>query len=257
MRPYRAALSWVAAAFCTAAMPAPGAAADLLVFAAASLGTALERIEADWEARTGSDIAISYAGSSQLARQIELGAPADLFISANGDWMDHLVAGGLIDGQSRRDILGNTLVLIAQGRGAAPHDALAAGAMTARLGEGRLAMALVDAVPAGIYGRAALVSLGLWEEVSDRVAQADNVRAALALVASGAAPLGIVYASDATAQDDVSVIATFPEGSHAPIRYPAALTAGARPEARAFLDHLGSPEAQDIFAQAGFIPAGT
>jgi molybdate transport system substrate-binding protein len=230
----------------------PAAAADLLVFAAASLQTALDAAAAQWNPRPEADVTISYAASSALARQIEQGAPADVFISANVEWMDLLEDEGLIDPASRRDLLGNRLVLIAHGAGA-PAVELGPGLdLAALLGDGRLAMALVDAVPAGIYGRAALTSLGLWEAVAERVAQTDNVRAALALVARGEAPYGIVYATDAAAEPGVTVVASFPEASHPPIVYPAATTAGAAGDAAAFLDFLASDAARPAFAAQGF-----
>lgn len=231
--------------------PMQAAADEVVVFAAASLTDALDRIAAGWSAETQHKAVISYAGSSALARQIQQGAPADIFVSASIDWMD-AVAGDLREG-TRRDLLGNTLVLIAHGGDAAPvtvDDSLDLGGM---LGDGRLAMALVDAVPAGIYGKAALTSLGLWDDVEARVAQTDNVRAALALVARNEAPLGVVYATDAAAEDDVSIIGTFPAESHAPIVYPAAITAESQsPVAAAFLDYLGSDAARAIWEAEGF-----
>ncbi len=246
-----------AAALCLLAAPAD--ADRVTVFAAASLGTALDEIAAGWEKATGHEVVASYAGTPQLARQIEAGAPADLFLSASVAWMDALAAQGLIVAESRRDLLGNTLVLVAHGEGAAPVAIGPGLDLAGLLGGGRLAMALVDSVPAGQYGREALESLGLWTAVEPSVAQADDVRAALALVARGEAPYGIVYGSDAVADDragdDVTVVGTFPEGSHAPIRYPAALVAGRdSPAAAAFLDHLSSPEARAVWERLGFAP---
>ncbi len=231
----------------------PGAArADLLVFAAASLGGALDRAVAQWQAQGGDPVTVSYAGSSALARQIVAGAPADLFISASADWMDAVEAEALLQQGSRRDLLGNRLVLVSEDPDAAPVTIDAALDLSALLGAGRLAMALVEAVPAGQYGKAALQSLGLWDAVAPQVAQAENVRAALALVASGAAPLGVVYATDAREDPRVTVIGSFPEDSHDPIRYPAALIAGADPAAAEFLEFLGSDPAGAIFAASGF-----
>ena len=233
--------------------PATARADDLVVFAAASLKNALDDIAATYTDATGTALAISFAGSSALARQIEGGAPADLFISANVDWMDALQDEGLIAAGSRRDLLRNTLVLIASGKDAAAVTLGPDLDLAALLGGGRLAMALVEAVPAGIYGKAALTSLGLWESVAPAVAQADNVRAALALVARGEAPYGIVYATDAVADDNVTVVATFPEDSHAPIIYPAALTAGTDNDAaQDFLDFLSSDIARPLFQRQGF-----
>ena len=197
------------------ALAAPMARAEVTVFAAASLMGALDEVAAGWEDRTGGEVRLSYAGSSALARQIEAGAPADVFVSANVDWMDELGERGLTEPGSRRDLLSNRLVLVGPA-GAAPLALEPGLDLAALLDGGRLAMALVDAVPAGLYGREALRSLGLWGAVEPRVAQAENVRAALALVARGEAPLGVVYASDARAEPRVAVVATFPEGSHPP-----------------------------------------
>ena len=213
----------------------PLAAEEVVVFAAASLKTALDRVAADWEAETGHTVTISYAGTGQLAQQILQGAPADIFLSAAETWMDEVEKAGLVLDGLRRDLLGNRLVLVAHGKGAAPVVIGPGFDLAARLGDGKLAMALVEAVPAGQYGKAALTSLGLWEAIAPSVAQSDNVRAALALVAAGEAPYGIVYATDAAAEDNVSIAGTFPAGSHPPIRYPAALLTGAADAAdRAF-----------------------
>jgi molybdate transport system substrate-binding protein len=232
----------------------PQARADgVLVFAAASLKTALDEVARDWRERTGAALTISYAGSSSLARQIEQGAPADIFISASVDWMDHLQRSGLIRPQTRRDLIGNRLVLVAHEPNATAFELDADTDLAGLLGDRRLAMALVDSVPAGVYGKAALTSLGLWDAVSSKVAQTDNVRAALALVSSGEAPYGIVYASDAAADSTVNVVAVFAEETHAPIVYPAALVASSEAvDAQAFLDALGSPGALSIFKQQGF-----
>lgn len=240
-------LALVALALWTAA--APARAGDVTVFAAASLGTAFEGLSHAWENRTGGTLAVSLAGSSALARQIEMGAPADVFVSANPGWMDHLEARGLIDPDSRRDLLTNTLVVVAHGTDA-PSVALSD--LPETLGDGRLAMALTEAVPAGIYGRAALTSLGLWDALAGRTVETDNVRAALTLVALGEAPFGIVYATDARAEPRTSVAARVPPDSHPPIVYPAATVAGAGGEAAAFLDWLAGPEASAIFRAEGF-----
>ncbi|MFP4044558.1 MAG: molybdate ABC transporter substrate-binding protein [Rhodosalinus sp.] len=236
---------------------APSASESVTVFAAASLTNALAEIEERCEAETGHDLTVSLAGSSALARQIQQGAPADVFISANADWMHRLQAEGLIARDSRFDLLGNSLVLIAHGQEAASVGIGPDLDLAGMLDGGRLAMALVEAVPAGIYGKAALTSLGLWEGVAPSVAQADNVRAALALVAVGEAPLGIVYASDAAAEDDVTVIGAFPPDSHPPIVYSAAVVAGRDgPAARAFLDWLRGPAARAAFERHGFTVLG-
>ena len=234
----------------------PAQAEEVTVFAAASLKTALDEIATAWEGTTGHEVTLSYAGTPQLAQQIEQGAPADLFISASTDWMDDLQAKDLIDPASRRDLLGNTLVLVAHGE-ASPVEIDPDLDLSALLGDGRLAMAFIDSVPAGIYGHEALTSLGLWDAVAPQVAQAENVRAALALVASGEAPLGIVYGSDALASqavgEDISTLGTFPPDSHSPITYPAALVAGRdNPTPAEFLDHLASEEARAVWEVQGF-----
>ena len=244
----------LAAGLALCALTATAVAAErVTVFAAASLANALAEIEADFEAATGHDAVISLAGSSALARQIQQGAPADIFISANPGWMDALETEGLIAPGTRRDLLTNALVLVAADRQAAPVEIGPRLDLAGLLGDGRLAMALVEAVPAGIYGKAALESLGLWKAVAPQVAQADNVRAALALVAAGAAPYGIVYATDATAEPRVARIGTFPAESHPPIVYPvAAIGAQATEAAADFLDYLSGAEARAAFARQGF-----
>lgn len=237
--------------------PAQSLADTVTLFAAASLTTALAEIEVGFEAATGHDLVVSLAGSSALAQQIRQGAPADIFISASSDWMDVIAADGLIEPGGRVDLLGNSLVLIAHGRDAAPVALGPDGDLAARLGAGRLAMALVDAVPAGIYGKAALVHLGLWDAVAAQVAQTDNVRTALALVALGEAPMGIVYATDANAAEDVTIIATFPPESHPPIVYPLADLVGRdTPAEAAFITYLGSDPARAAFARQGFAVLG-
>src|SRR6056297_1311874 len=221
------------------AAPAMALADEVTVFAAASMTNAMAEIEERFEAATGHDLVVSLAGSSAIARQIQQGAPADIFISANPGWMDTLEADGLVAKGTRFDLLNNSLVLIAHGPGAAPVAIGPEMDLAGLLGDGRLAMALVDAVPAGIYGKAALESLGLWEDVAPRVAQTDNVRAALALVALGEAPYGIVYATDARAEDGVTVVGRFPADAHPPIVYPAAGIAGRTgPAASALLSYL-------------------
>ena len=236
---------------------APAAQADeVTVFAAASLKNAMDEIATAFEAETGDVAKVSLAGSSALARQIQQGAPAEVFISANAAWMDRIEADGLLAEGSRVDLLRNALVLVAHGA-AAPVAISPELDLAGMLGEDRLAMALVEAVPAGIYGKAALENLGLWASVAPRVAQSDNVRSALALVAAGEAPLGIVYATDAVAEPDVSVLGTFPEGSHPPIVYPAARLADAGETAARFLAFLQGPQARAAFERQGFaiIPA--
>lgn len=224
----------------------------ITVFAAASLTTALAEIEVGFEAASGHDLVTVLAGSSSLARQIRQGAPADIFLSASPDWMDVLQADRLIEPDSRFDLLGNSLVLVAHGD-AAPVDIGPDFDLVALLGEGRLAMALVDAVPAGVYGKEALQSLGLWEAVAPLVAQANNVRAALAFVANGEAPFGIVYATDAMAEERVTIVGTFPENSHPAIVYPVADLANRDTPAEAeFLAYLRGPQARAAFERQGF-----
>ena len=241
-------------AACVAVLGAPlrAQAADVTVFAAASMKGALDAVAADWTAQTGAHIAISYAGSSVLARQIQQGAPADIFISADLKWMDVLQKAGAIKPDSRRNLLGNALVLVAHDPKAAPVTLAKGADLAGLLGPDKLAMALVDSVPAGIYGKASLTSLGVWDSVATKVAQADNVRAALALVSAGEAPYGIVYATDAAAERTVTVVGTFPADSHPPIVYPAALTTGAQPGAAAFLAYLSGPKAGAEFRKFGF-----
>lgn len=235
------------------AVAAPARADDVVIFAAASLKTALDALGPGFEAETGHRALVSYAGSSQLARQIEAGAPADLFLSADTAWMDVLEASGRLVPGTRRDLLGNRLVLVAHDPDAGPLDLADPEALPERLGTGRLAIALVDAVPAGRYGKAALTALGAWDAVAPRLAETDNVRAALALVATGAAPLGVVYATDAAAEPRVHIVAAFPETSHPPIVYPVALLAGHDTRAaRACLAYLQSPAARAIFEGQGF-----
>lgn len=235
---------------CMACLSAAPAMADqITVFAASSLKTALDQIGADWETQSGNTVTISYDSSAKLAKQIEQGAPADVFISASSQWMDTLSDANLIDTASRKDILGNSLILIANG--SAPQVNITQGFDLAGLiGTDKLAMGLVDSVPAGQYGKEALGNLGLWDSVETKVVQADNVRAAVKLVATDEAAFGIVYASDA--EQGVTKIGTFPADSHKPIVYPAALTS-TNPAAQAFLDYLGSDAAGTVFTQAGFV----
>jgi len=239
-------------------LPAPAMAARITVFAAASLQTAFDRIATAWQAETGISVVMVYAGSAALARQIQQGAPADVFVSAAVDWMDVLQTDKLIVETTRRDLLGNRLVLVAAGRDAPPVEITAGFGLAGLLGDGRLAMGLVDSVPAGQYGKAALITLGVWDAVAPKVAQAENARAAMALVTTGEAPFGIIYASDAVADDAagnrLSVVGTFPGDSHPPILYSAAvLTHATGPEAAAFLDSLSSDAARADFEAQGFI----
>ncbi len=216
-----------------------------VVLAAASLQESLEEVGRAWAAEGHAAPVLSFAASSALARQVEQGAPADLFVSADEEWMDTLEAQNLLRAGTRGDVLTNRLVLVTR-----TGDTVRS---LADLGDGKLALADPGAVPAGKYAKAALESLGQWPAVESKVVPAENVRAALALVERGEAALGIVYATDATASDGVEVLETFPEASHPPIRYPAAVLAGSRhPDAAAFLAFLRSDKARQIFARHGF-----
>lgn len=232
-------------------------AGQVTVFAAASLREALEEIATEFKAATGHEVSFSFAGSSVLARQIDLGAPADIFISANAAWMDALEASGAIRPESRMTLAGNSLVLIASDPATPMVTIDATLDLAGMLGTGRLAMGLLEAVPAGIYGKQALEHFGLWDSVAAQVAQSDNVRATLALVATGEAPFGIVYATDAMAEPRVKSVAAFPAGSHDPIVYPAARTTQSTASAAAeLLDYLSSSKAGEVLARHGFaLPA--
>lgn len=229
-------------------------AADVLVFAAASLKPALDPILASPAVAALGDVKASYAASSQLARQIEAGAPATVFISADEDWMDYLAERRLLAPGTRSDLLGNALVLIAP-KGSNVRLELAPGVdLAAALGkDGRLALAEPNSVPAGKYAKESLTKLGAWDGVAAHIVAADNVRAALNFVARGEAPLGVVYRSDAASEPAVRIVATFPDGSHAPIVYPVALVAGHdSAAARRLLDALHAPAQQAIFRAHGF-----
>ncbi|MFS4583547.1 molybdate ABC transporter substrate-binding protein [Phaeobacter sp. C3_T13_0] len=235
-------------------LPNAGSAERITVFAAASLKTALEQISHTYEAKTGVAVDLSLAGSSLLARQLQFGAPADVFISANSAWMDWAQEHQLIAAETRFDLLTNTLVLIAPT--GLPEDSaklsLTDGPGLLTVLQGRpLAMALVDAVPAGIYGKSALQYLGLWDLIQPHVAQTDNVRAALTLVSRRAAGLGVVYGSDVVGTTSVTVLDSFPLDSHPLIVYPIAAT-NDRIEATDFLNFLRSPIAKEIFVRQGF-----
>jgi molybdate transport system substrate-binding protein len=232
--------------------PTGAHAADVTVFGAASLSDALNEIVADYKSDTGKEVAVSLAASSVLAHQIEASSGADIFISADLDWMDYLDKKGLIAQGSRENLLGNRLVLVAA-KDANVRIAIGPNFdLSAALHGGRLAIADPQTVPAGKYGRAALTTLGAWNGVADHLANAENVRVALAYVARGEAPMGIVYETDAKAEPGVKVVGVFPEDSHPPILYPAALTKDAKPEARTFLAYLASPKARAVFAKDGF-----
>jgi molybdate transport system substrate-binding protein len=235
-----------------AAPPAQAQQPQLLVYAAASLTNAMQELGADYQRTGHGAVKMSFDASSTLARQIEEGARADVFFSADTDWMDYLQKRNLIQAATRRNLLGNALVLIAPAQSQiqlriAPHFALAAA-----LGDGHLATGDPDSVPVGRYARAALTTLGIWDEVAPKIVRAQNVRDALMYVARGEAPLGIVYSSDALVDKAVRVVDTFPADTHQPIVYPIALTQSAQSGAAAFLGYLESPQGQKIFVRYGF-----
>ncbi len=229
---------------------------NLTVFAAASLKDALAEVVQTHEKASGNKVTVSLGASSALAKQIENGAPADVFISADLDWMDYLQARKLVVEPSRVNVLRNTLVLIAPADSTTQLSIQPNFSLAESLGDGRLAMANPEHVPAGKYGRAALESLGVWASVQRKVAATENVRAALALVARGEAPFGIVYLTDAKAEPKVKLVGEFPPDSHEPIVYPGALVAASKNSAASsFLKYLKSPQAQEIFQSHGFAVA--
>jgi molybdate transport system substrate-binding protein len=236
--------------------PAHAQGGDLIVFAAASMKNALDAINAQWKKEKGKSAKISYAASSALAKQIEGGAPAQLFISADIPWMDYVAQKDLIKPETRTNLLGNRIVLVAPKDKPTSVDIKPGFDLANIIGDGRLAMANVESVPAGKYGKASLEKLGLWDKVSGKLAQAENVRAALLLVSRGEAPAGIVYATDAASDEGVTVIGTFPENSHPPIIYPVALTKSAGPDAEAFLAYIKSGKARPLFEAEGFAVVG-
>jgi molybdate transport system substrate-binding protein len=230
--------------------PAPTA---VTLFGAASLSNVLEEIGAGFTAATGVPVRFSLAASSQLARQIEAGAPAELIVSADEEWMDYLEQRDLILKASRRDLLGNRLALVAPADSRLALTIAPNFPLRAALGEQRLATGDPDSVPVGRYARAALVSLGVWKDVADRLVPAENVRSALAFVARGEVSLGIVYATDARIEPKVRVVDLFPPSSHPPITYPVALTRAASADATRLLGYLRGPAAQAAFEKYGFI----
>ncbi|MBW9114215.1 molybdate ABC transporter substrate-binding protein [Rhizobium cauense] len=242
----------VSAVFLGVAATPAAAAEKVTVFAAASLKNALDAANAAW-AKEGKEAVASYAASSALAKQIEGGAPADIFMSADLDWMEYLAKKDLIKADTRSNLLGNKIVLVAAKDHAKPVDIKKGFDLAALLGDGKLAMGEVKSVPAGKYGKAALESLGVWSSVESKVAGAESVRAALALVSRGEAPYGIVYQTDASADPGVAVVGTFPAESHPPIIYPVAILSESKnPEAAAYLEFLKSERAAHFFAEQGF-----
>jgi molybdate transport system substrate-binding protein len=236
-------------------LAAPAFAAPPLVLAAASLQESLNAAADAWAAGHHARPLLSFASSAALAKQIEAGAPADIFISADEPWMEDVAKHRLVRAGTRVSFLRNRLVLVAPAASAKPV-AIKPGFPLARLlGDGKLAMGEVDSVPAGKYGKEALTKLGIWNTVAPRVAGADNVRSALALVERGEVPYGIVYATDAFASRRVKIVGVFPDSSHAPITYPVALlTASTSPDADRFRRFLISPAGKAIFRRYGFQP---
>lgn len=251
--PYRCVPLLLAALLCSgsacAAEPAPR---PVTVFAAASLTNVLDELGKEFTRTTSVPVRLSFASSSILARQIEAGARADVFFPADQEWMDYLERGSRIEKSSRRNVVGNRLVLIAP-RASEVQLAIEPGfPLVAALGNGRLATGDPDSVPVGRYARAALTSLGVWKGVTDRLVRAEDVRHALMFVARGEAPLGIVYATDARLDDRVRIVGTFPTGSHPPITYPMALTPRAGPDAERFVQFVLGDAGRAAFERAGF-----
>jgi molybdate transport system substrate-binding protein len=249
----RAAIGTLLATLITFGLARAALADDVVVFAAASLKNALDDAAQQYQRSGGAGVKISYAASSALAKQIENGAPADIFISADLDWMNYVQKRNLIRSATRKNLLGNRLVLVA------PADSNLKVAIkpgfdfVGLLAGGRLAMADPDSVPAGKYGKAALEKLGVWNAVQPHVAAAENVRAALLYVSRRETPLGVVYATDAAADPRVKIVGVFPENTHPPIIYPVALTAASKnPDAARFLDFLESSAARPAFEKQGF-----
>ena len=242
-------------------MAMPAAKADdtkVTVFAAASMKNALDAVNAACAGEVGEEAAISYAASSALAKQIESGAPADVFISADLDWMKYLSDKNLVKTDTQKQLLGNSIVLVMPAADAKEVKLDKDFDLAGLIGDGRLAMGEVKSVPAGKYGKEALESLGMWASVEGKLAQAENVRAALKLVATGEAAAGIVYATDAVAEKDVKVVGTFPADSHKPIVYPIAQTAESKDaETPTWLKCAESDIAKPIYEAQGFTVLGT
>jgi molybdate transport system substrate-binding protein len=252
--PYRLKPLILAAVLAVAQLSSPAAhAEDLLVFAAASLKNALDDADAAYRRQGGSKVAASYAASGPLAKQLENGAPADLFISADLDWMDYAQGKGLIKAETRVNLLGNRLVLVAAASSTAKVEIGPGFPLADLLGDQRLAIGDPQSVPAGKYAQTALEKLGAWDRVKDKTAKAESVRAALALVSRGETPFGIVYETDVAADPGVKIVGIFPDDSHPPIIYPIAVTAiTKKAEAIRFLAWLRSPAAAPFFEKQGF-----
>jgi molybdate transport system substrate-binding protein len=242
----------ILAIVCLAGCARPPVPESVIVYAASSVTTALDRLVPVLRAEHGIEMVPVYGASSTMARQIEQGAPAEVFISADQDWMQYLSDLSLIEQPTRVDLLTNRLVVIAPAAHGEPVDVADTSAWLARLGDGRLAIGDPLGVPAGKYARQALESLAVWNRVADRLAPGENVRATSQLVARGETPLGIVYRTDALAEPGVAVVATFPADTHLPIVYPAALTTSASPHARQVLAFLQSARAKVVYEQLGF-----
>jgi molybdate transport system substrate-binding protein len=249
-------LAAFAAAFVVSAAPQTASAQDksITVFAAASMKNALDDVDAAYTKKTGVKVVASYDASSALMKQIEAGAPADAFISADLKWMDYGSQKKLIKDDTRVNLLGNQLVLIAPKDSEIDNVTIKPGFDLAKLaGDGRIATGDVKAVPVGIYAQAALQRLGVWDTVELKMAMTQNVRAALTLVARGEAPLGIVYSTDAKVEPGVKIVAAFPEDTHEPIIYPVAATVTGKPDVTSYLAFLRSGEAKAIFEKYGFV----
>jgi molybdate transport system substrate-binding protein len=234
--------------------PRSASAEEIVVFAAASLKDAFDHAVGMFQQQGGEKVSVSYAASSALAKQIESGAPADIFVSADLDWMDYLQQRNLIKPETRKNLLGNHLVLVAPAQSEVKVEIKPNFPLASLLGDGHLAMADPDAVPAGRYGKAALEKLGVWSSVENKVVRAENVRAALFFVSRREAPLGIVYQTDAAADKGVKIVGVFPEDTHPPIVYPIAVTTNStNPDAGKLLSFLESPAAKKMYEQHGFV----
>ncbi|MEO8738084.1 MAG: molybdate ABC transporter substrate-binding protein [Casimicrobiaceae bacterium] len=253
MRRLIGSLSSFAFALCVSIASPPVKAVDVTVFAAASLKEAMDDQARQFEANTGNKVIVSYGASNALAKQIESGAPADIFISADLDWMDYIDQKRLVAPNMRFDLLRNTLVLIAPASSVSTLKIGPNFGLAAALGNEKLAMANPDSVPAGKYGKSALEKLGVWQSVEKQVARAENVRAALAFVSRGGAPFGVVYRTDASADKGVRIVDTFPADTHPPIIYPAALLVGSKTTAaKPLLAYLRSTPARAGWEKYGF-----
>lgn len=226
---------------------------ELLVFAAASLTNVLGELSPAFETKSGVTVKLSFAASSALARQIEAGAAADVFVSADHEWMDYLQTRALLDDKSRRDLVGNHLVLIAPADSTVTLKIGPGFPLAAALGDGRLSTGDPDTVPVGKYARAALTSLGVWGSIEPKLVRAENVRSAMMFVSRGEAPLGIVYSTDAQVDPKVRVVGVFPDDTHPPITYPAAATKDAGKQAAAYLRYLSGTDARETWKKFGFV----